>query len=225
MKKYLTEWWVTEQTRRLVEYAKDEIKKIGDKINSYNSRNHMDRTGHLLNSLCWAVAYDNKLVEYGFYRDAVLHAARVPNEAEPTSESYIHEFYADYKYAFPVNGRALAENYIKRYGKMTGVGRWRVFFAVLAPYWGYWEQGFTLRHGFSKRGGFMGASFRRFAVMAETYDAVSNDLSPANMKFEVHVETYTKPYSIGKLRMKGSIEKAWINRVDKPQYSSSKRKR
>ena len=57
---------VAEQNRRLVEYAKSKIRLIGDAIQLYNSKNHMDRTGNLLDSLCWCVSYKGKVVESGF---------------------------------------------------------------------------------------------------------------------------------------------------------------
>lgn len=50
--KQLMKFWVGEQNRLLIEYAKKEIVKLGKNIEAYHSRNHMDRTGNLLNSLC-----------------------------------------------------------------------------------------------------------------------------------------------------------------------------
>lgn len=61
IKKEAEEYLVSVQTEKLIEYAKEEIVKLGDKIQTYNSRNHMDRTGNLLNSLCWGVAYKGEL--------------------------------------------------------------------------------------------------------------------------------------------------------------------
>ena len=169
MIKNLTE----EQTRRLVAYAEDKIKEIGDQIQSYHSANHMDRTGNLLNSLCWGVSYDGELKASGFYR-----------EASSVKESYLHEW-GDYAGTFVVDGHAEAENYIQKYGKAgSGNGYWRVFFAILAPYWGYWEKGFTMVHGFSNNKGnskFRGSTFKRFAVMTEFYDVMSKELKPAKV--------------------------------------------
>ena len=54
-----------EQTNRLIEYAKQTILEIGNKIQTYHSRNHMYRSGHLLRSLCCGVSYDGKLVVNG----------------------------------------------------------------------------------------------------------------------------------------------------------------
>ena len=59
---------VTEQNRRLVEYAEQRVIMLGETINSWNSRHHMDSTGNLLDSLCWGVCYDGKMIQGGFYR-------------------------------------------------------------------------------------------------------------------------------------------------------------
>ena len=59
---------VAEQNRRLVEYAEQRVIMLGETINSYNSKHHMDDTGNLLDSLCWGVCYDGKMVQSGFYR-------------------------------------------------------------------------------------------------------------------------------------------------------------
>lgn len=211
---------VTEQNRRLVEYAKEEIQRIGDTIQTYNSRNHMDRSGHLLNSLCWGVAYNGKLVDSGFYRGETLKSHTTWNEKD-TTNSYLHEWLPEYE-AFQVQGRQLAEQYIQRYGTAGSQGGyWRVFFAILAPYWGYWESGFNMVHGKGKN---KRTSFRQFAVMAQVYDKVSKDLKPAKTKFEVTKDiAYVKPYSIkfknGKTsRVRGSIERkydSWMSKQNK----------
>jgi len=187
---------VAEQTRRLIEYAENKIKEIGDKINSYNSRNHMDKTGNLLNSLCWGVAYSGELKASGFYRN------RTSSEI-----SYLHEW-STYHPAFPVDGHAFAAEFIERYGAISWKGRWRVFFAILAPYWGFWEEGFTLIHG--KGGMFRGATFRQFAVMTETYDQVSKELKPAKVSFRI---TKSHHYSRDP-KDKTSLQKRYANRVD-----------
>ena len=111
---------VGEQSRRLVAYAKDMIQQIGDKIQTYNSRNQMDRTGNLLDSLCWGVSYRGKLVDSGFYR-----------EQKASELSYMHEWYG-LQYLYPVGGHVLAENFIKQMGNLRYDG-WRVFFAIAAP--------------------------------------------------------------------------------------------
>lgn len=167
LKKVMMENLTEEQTRRLVAYAEDKIKEIGDQIQTYNSRNHMDRTGNLLNSLCWGVAYNGELKASGFYR-----------EASSLKESYLHEW-GEYGGTFVVDGHAEAENYIQKYGKVgSGNGYWRVFFAVLAPYWGYWEKGFTFK-------GVKETRFLQFAVMTQTYDKIKKELKPAKVNFHI----------------------------------------
>ena len=162
-----------EQTKRLVEYAKNEIVRIGDLIQTYNSKNHMDRYGNLLDSLCWGVAYDGKLVDSGFYRNP--SASRL---------SYLHEFFpAEWQEA--VYGRGKAEEYIQSYS-VQGKG-WKVFFAILAPYWGYWESGFKMK-------GFGGSRFLKFNVMTQMYDEVKKDLKPAEVHLTVTAKIrYTRP--------------------------------
>lgn len=180
LRKQMEAYLINAQTVRLVAYAKETINDIGNAISAYNSRNHMDRTGNLLNSLCWGVAYRGELAESGFYRNA-----------SSTRLSYLHEWSkdADYGAPYPVGGHELAEEYIRRYGNANSNG-WRVFFAVLAPYWGYWEEGFNLKKA---RGG---TEFRRFAIMTQFYDKVTNDLKPMKTTFKVHVPTYTPAYTI-----------------------------
>jgi hypothetical protein len=195
VRKDMTEKFVALQTERLIEYAEKTIVDIGNKIQTYNSRNHMDRTGNLLNSLCWGVAYNGKLKGSGFYRNA-----------SSIKESYLHEW-GDYKGTFAIDGHARAQEYIEKYGKVgSGNGTWRVFFAILAPYWGYWEEGFTFK-------GVRGERFLRFAVMTEFYDKISEELKPAKTSFHVTKEiNYTQSYnwtdSKGKShRVSGSLER------------------
>ena len=188
---------VEEQTRRLIEYAENKIKEIGNKINSYNSRHHMDRTGNLLNSLCWGVTYSGELKASGFFRNA-----------QSTKISYLHEWSTEYA-AFPVDGHSLAAEYIERYGKSSWKGRWRVFFAILAPYWGFWEEGFNLKHGFSKTGAM---TFKQFAVMTEVYDQVSEELKPAKVNFKI---TKSHHYSHNS-KDKNSLARKYKSRVDNP---------
>lgn len=172
---------VAEQNRRLVEYAKEKILAIGNQIKTYHSRNHMDRTGNLLDSLLWGVSYEGKLVEGGFYRDA-----------QARGESYLHEWFSgDVKYLIPVNGRQLAQTYMQKYGN-NGAKGWRVFFAILAPYWGYWEKGFTMKSGGGDSGIPRSTRFMQFAVMTQFYDEVKQDLKPARVRFRVSVAKYNR---------------------------------
>lgn len=172
---------VAEQNRRLVEYAKEKILAIGNQIQTYHSRNHMDRTGNLLDSLLWGVSYEGKLVEGGFYRDA-----------QARGESYLHEWFSgDVKYLIPVNGRQLAQTYMQKYGN-NGAKGWRVFFAILAPYWGYWEKGFKMKSGGGDSGIPRSKRFKQFAVMTQFYDEVKQDLKPARVRFRVSVAKYNR---------------------------------
>lgn len=162
------------QSEILVDYAKRIIVEIGDKIQEFGSANHMDRTGNLLNSLVWGVSYNGKLIERGFYRNA-----------ESTEESYLHEWMdSDTSSLFPVNGHEKARQFSTRFARSGGNG-WRVFFAVLAPYWGYWESGFTLKSHF---GG--GSQHMQFQVMTHIFDEVRMDLRPAKVTFTVGVPKY-----------------------------------
>ena len=221
-----------EQTNLLIDYAKKKIIEIGDKIQQWGGRNHMYRTGNLLNSLCWGVSFDNKLVDSGFYREETIHSSK---GVDKDGRAYLHEF-SPYRYAFPVEGRRLAQEYIKRYGNVGGKGWWRVFWAILAPYWGFWERGFTQTHGLSHnpryghnaKGIIRGATFQQFAVMSQTYDVISKDLTPAKTTIKVGVPTYTPSFDIqgrngGKQHIMGTMERAYANRVDKAQYGRRKK--
>lgn len=179
---------VDEQNRRFIEYAKEEVGKIGNRIREYHSANNMDRTGNLLDSLCWGVSYAGKLVEGGFYRNA-----------QASRTSYLHEWFSgDVKYLIPVSGHQLADEYINKYGN-NGAQGWRVFFAILAPYWGYWEKGFNMKSG----GGVMRVGsktfkipqtsrFLQFAVMTQFYDEIKSDLKPARVRFRSSVAKYER---------------------------------
>ena len=206
-----------EQTNRLVEYAKQTILEIGDKIQTYHSRNHMYRSGHLLRSLCCGVSYDGKLVYSGFYGDIALKSHTTWNEAN-TTNSYLHEWIPEYE-AFQIDGRQMAQNYIQRYGSAgSGNKTWRVFFAILAPYWGYWETGFNMVHGLGKN---RKSSFHQFAVMTEFYDKVGKDLKPAKVKFEITKDmNYTKSYHVKSVKghkgyVRGTIERRYDNWMKK----------
>lgn len=178
MKAEMLKFVVEEQNKRLIEYAKEKIVEIGNQIQTYHSRNHMDRTGNLLASLCWGVSYDGKLVDGGFYRESA------------SGTSYLHEWFSgDEKYLYPVDGHELAQAYMQRYGN-NGTQGWRVFFAILAPYWGYWEKGFTMQSGGGGSPIPRSTRFMQFAVMAQFYDEIKRDLKPARTRFRVSVAKY-----------------------------------
>jgi len=206
-----------EQTNRLIEYAKQTILEIGNKIQTYHSRNHMYRSGHLLRSLCCGVSYDGKLVYSGFYGDIALKRHTTWWEKD-TTNSYLHEWIPEYE-AFQIDGRQMAQNYIQRYGSAgSGNKTWRVFFAILAPYWGYWETGFNMVHGKGKN---KKSSFHQFAVMTEFYDKVGKDLKPAKVKFQITKDmNYTKSYHVKSIKghkgyVRGTIERRYDNFMKK----------
>ena len=190
---YLNKWekdlikeLVEEQTLRFVEYARNKIQEIGDYIQTAPTVNHLDRTGHLLNSLCWGVSYDGRLLRSGFYRNKTLHRKRVVGwegkNQIMTSASNLHEWSPTVSDLFPVDGRELARTYLQSYGNNGSKG-WRVFFAILAPYWGYWEKGFRFKVG-------KGQGFLQFAVMTHFYDEIRRDLKPARTRFRCSVPKY-----------------------------------
>ena len=196
---------VAEQNRRLVEYAKEKIVYIGTMISSYNSKHHMDAIGNLLDSLCWGVGYDGKMVDSGFFREqraskpSILHAfygdesvdlfvggvkrwKQIQNAKDKaTADWLLASSFEGWSPGEPVNGHALAEAYLAKAEKNCKEHQWTVFFAILAPYWGYWEEGFrNVRTG----------TFMQFQVMTEFYDVVKADLKPAKTRLKVHVEKY-----------------------------------
>lgn len=191
LKKVLLKNLSKEQTARFIDYAQREIRLLGDMIQTYHSRHHMDRTGNLLNSLCWGVCHNGKLIEYGFYREAVLHNGG----RYGTSESWLHEFFQEADES--INGRELAENYIKSQKKSGIPNGWRVFFAILAPYWGYWESGFTMKSNFGKGA----ARHMQFQVMTHLFDDVRMDLKPA----ETHLSVYVPSYQYRNRKYKGKV--------------------
>lgn len=179
----LFNYYAEEQTKRLIDYAIETIEEIGLKINSYHSKNHMDRTGNLLDSLCWGVLYNGELKASGFYRNQ-----------KATELSFLHEW-SDHDHWFPVGGHTLALNFIKQMSNLH-TKNWRVFFAILAPYWGYWEKGFRMKQRPSEwdEGDVDTRSkFLKFAVMTEFYDKVTRDLKPASTKISVGIPDTTDP--------------------------------
>jgi hypothetical protein len=182
LKKQLMANAIKEQNRRFVEYAKKEIDSLGKKIASFPYANHMDRTGNLLNSLCWIVSYDGKTIDSGFYRDAKTNTytdkfgKKRGKGVSGSQNSFLHELFDD---AELVNGRKLAEEFIKSFKGSSH--KWKIAFAVLAPYWGYWESGHT--NAFSGK-------FQQFQVMTHIYDEVRTDMKPAETRLSVYVPKY-----------------------------------
>lgn len=197
MKQQMLAIAVDEQSKRLVEYAKQRIMMLGEVISMYNSRHNMDRTGNLLDSLCWGVLYNGKYVDKGFYREkrasesSGLHEwwtggsfqKRVSVETwkkykEEKSSPYLWESVGATDLP-EIWGHELAQQFLNKQEK-EGANGWKVFFAILAPYWGYWEKGFTM-----KGSGGWGGRFLQFAVMTQFRDHVSQDLKPARVRYGV----------------------------------------
>lgn len=191
------------QTNLLIDYAMAEIKKLGDRIASYNSANGLDRTGNLLNSLCWGVTYDGALKASGFYREEV-HKTRTNRWGQTRglgvgggSDSFLHEFFKDD--AELVEGRKLAKEYLQNVkGKSN---KWTMFFAILAPYWGYWESGFRMVTT-NKR--------MQFQAMVYVYYDVIRDLKPAKTSITIYRPKYQ--YRNHKFKNKVGIKKIGIDR-------------
>ena len=153
-----------EQTRRLIAYAKEEIQRIGDDISVFPRANSLDRTGNLLDSLCWGVFYKGSLKGFGYYR-----------EEQADEDSFLHEY--SRPKGMSVNGHFMASQFIANY-EPDIIRGWEVFFAVVAPYWGYWEEGFT--HPISN-------DFFQWQVMTNHYDVVKKDLAPSKVEFNTYI--------------------------------------
>lgn len=194
--KDLIKYWVGQQNARLIAYAKEKIQEIGNRISSYHSRHHMDDTGNLLDSLCWGVSYDGKPIASGFYRSqkatqaALMHGWSLVEFREGSGkqkwdyENKIKNPFSEMHAGESVWGHQRAAEYLERAGAKSKAGQWKVFFAILAPYWGYWEKGFNMK---LPKGG---TTFLRFWVMAETYDTVKGELKPMRTSLRVHVDKY-----------------------------------
>lgn len=186
--KDLINYWVGQQNARFIAYAKKKIMDIGNRMS------HKEKTGNLLDSLCWGLSYNQQLVSYGFYRNK-----------KATEQSYLHEWWKgaswrkrskkakaefeklDHWNLPEIHGHEMAEHFISIFANSARAKHdgWTLFFAVLAPYWGYWEEGFTMRS-------FWGSKRVQFPVMAETYDMIKSDLKGARIPaMHVHVEKYT----------------------------------
>lgn len=165
-------------TNYLIDYAQQTIQNIGNKIGSFSSRHNMDDTGNLLDSLCWGVYYKGDVKQTGFYRDQV---ATQNSSMHAWSKAHFKEKFGTFKGQWAgggldkgidasedVYGHRFAEEFLNSYKSKYTKG-WQVFFAILAPYWGYWESGFTAKFWHGNR-------YYKFAVMTELYDQIKQDL-------------------------------------------------
>lgn len=195
------------QTNLLIEYAMAEIKKLGDRIASYNGANGLDRTGNLLNSLCWGVTYDGALKASGFYREET-HKKRTNRKGDERglgrqggNDSFLHEFFGND--AELVEGRKLAKEYLQNVrGKAN---KWTVFFAILAPYWGYWESGFTMKSGGGNSGIPFSSRVMQFQAMSYVWDDVRKDLKPAKTDITVYRPKYIYKSQKWKRKFKNKV--------------------
>lgn len=153
----------SEQTRRLISYAESKINEIGNQIQLYSSENNMDRTGNLLDSLCWGVYYNGKMKKIGYYRDS-----------KAIGDSNLHEY--SRPIGRSVNGHFEASQFAANYHANSK--GWDIFFAILAPYWGYWEKG-----GFYHEPSGKVMSWR---VMTHHFDIIKHDLHPSAVTFNVY---------------------------------------
>lgn len=176
LRKELRDNLILQQTELLIKYAKEKIVEIGNEIMSFDSKNHMDEHGNLLDSLCWGVLYNGVKKGYGFFRESVA-----------SQKSMLHEWSP--QIAVDIDGRSLASKFVKSY-KGNGEKGWNVFFATLAPYWGYWEKGFKMKSHFGAGMSGVSGTFQ-FSVMTFAYDQIRQDLQPASVSFDVYVPKYT----------------------------------
>lgn len=151
-----------EQTKRLIDYADIKIQDIGDQIQLYLSENNMDRTGNLLDSLCYGVYYNGKLEKSGYYRGTTA-----------VGDSYLHEY--SNPVGRSVNGHVEATKVIANY--TPSHSGWDIFFAIAAPYWGYWESGFLHKQS---------GKNLSWKVMTYHFDKVKEDLAPTRVTFSIY---------------------------------------
>jgi len=211
---------VGQQNARLIAYAKEKVLEIGNRISSYHGKHNMDDTGNLLDSLCWGVSYDGRSIANGFYRSqkasqpSMLHGWSQVEIREGAGrkkwdyENQVLNPFSEMHAGEAVWGHQRAAEYLERAGVKSKSGQWVVFFAILAPYWGYWERGFVKPVGkfMGSKRPIRGAVFLQFSVMAETYDSVKNELKPMRTRFSVHVDKYASKslYRQAKRNLKNS---------------------
>ena len=159
---------VNAQTDKLVAYAQEEIAIMGDTLKTKMRGKPSDRTHNMLNSLVWAVYYGGKEAKHGYYRKS----------PSTKGDSYLHEIGSD---PIPVNGRKLAQHFLDTYKPRETQG-WEIVWAILAPYYAYWEQGHdNIFYG----------KFVKFDLMTQRYDHIKNTLgSEVRVTIDVNVPKY-----------------------------------
>lgn len=161
---------VTEQTKRLVAYATEQMKEMGDELKAKMQSQYKpsDRTHNMLNSLVWAIYYNGKESRHGFYRKS----------SSTKGDSYLHEIGEN---PIPVNGRELARQFLATYQPRVTSG-WEIVWGVLAPYYAYWEQGHANIYHWS---------FVKFSMMTQHYDQIKNKFgSKVNVTIDISVPRY-----------------------------------
>lgn len=199
LQKKILKGLIQEQTDRLIEYAKTAAQDLAAKIQSFGYRNNFDDYGNLLDSICWGVCYDGQLKDSGFYREkratmaTTMHgyskvALREGNTRRKWKDLYGQnkQWMLDASWSYtsagePINGRALAEEYLAKCHKNCKSGQWTMFIAILAPYWGYWEKG--------HKNIFLG-EIGGLHVMTSFYDQFRRDLKPSRVRIHVTVPKY-----------------------------------
>jgi hypothetical protein len=156
------------QTERLINYAISEVTKMGDELLVKMRGKPSDRTHNMLNSLVWAVYYDGKEEKHGYYRKS----------SSTRGDASLHEISKD---PIAVNGRQLARQFLDTYQPRQKNG-WEIIWAILAPYYAYWEQG--------HENVFYG-KYVKFNMMTQRYDDIKNALgTKVNVTIQVNVPKY-----------------------------------
>lgn len=143
------------QTQKFIEFAQEEISKMASLLVD------CEDTGNLLDSLCWAIWHNKKLVKNGYYRE----------QPQAELDSYLHELSPER--SIPINGRVLADQFIAQYDPTIESG-WEVVWGVLAPYWAYWEDGhFNVLIG----------DYVQFVAMSQRFDHIKDVFEPASNEY------------------------------------------
>lgn len=162
-KQRVMKYVVEEQTARLIAYAKEELEKM------VATKELGDDMKNLKDSIVWGVYYNGKRVPHGF---------GFFGTKEATEESYLHAYSNNPQ---PVNGRALARQFIQEYTPSTHKG-WEILWAVCAPYAAYWEGG----HVNPPKSG----RIRYAKVILQRYDHIRHALTAkTHTTFEIHRPT------------------------------------
>lgn len=155
---------VVQQTKRLEKYAEKELNEMAKRV----AGRYDNDTYNLQDSLVWCLYFDGKLRSYGFY-----------GGGKASRESYLHAF--GYPTPQPVHGRAEAMGFVATYKPQNTRG-WECVWAATAPYAGYLEAGFRMKH-IGRR--------RQFYVITQRYDHIKNVFEPfGHVDYEINVPVY-----------------------------------